>query len=155
MCSRLRSMQLQFWLAWNGIINLAGGHVRRWRGGGAGAGGRSWGCGWWLKTGSQSFGGVLNKETDGAFTPGWAGGLGPIGWGMPKSFPLSFGEVFFHTALLKADLPTGTSHSYKRCSFWGSTAWNKHWPGRKTTMKKQTSLIGYDRKYKPISFRQS
>lgn len=27
MCSRLFSMQLQFWSAWNGIINLAGGHV--------------------------------------------------------------------------------------------------------------------------------
>lgn len=51
MCSRLLSMQLQFWSAWTGIINLAGGHV--WVGGGCrlggGVGRNVWGCGWWVK----------------------------------------------------------------------------------------------------------
>lgn len=62
MCSRLLSMQLQFWSAWTGIINLAGGHV--WVGGGWCRKKclRLWVVG--KKVGSQfaSFWGVSNKE---------------------------------------------------------------------------------------------
>lgn len=65
MCSRLFSMQLQFWSAWNGIINLAGGHVwvvvvveqgeklRLWVVADVGE-----------LVGLQSFWGVTNKETE-------------------------------------------------------------------------------------------
>lgn len=67
MCSRLFSMQLQFWSAWNGIINLAGGHV--W----VVAVGQGEKLRLWVVAdvgevvGLQSFWGVSNKETENFF----------------------------------------------------------------------------------------